>query len=70
MAVESSNSSARKRVKYLEDPLQKLQLTEAERRGVVLAKADGEDLPRIKWMAAAKLLTIRAGSVEECRESQ
>lgn len=57
-------------MKYLEDPLQKLQLTEAERRGVVLAKADGEDLPRIKWMAAAKLLTIRAGSVEECRESQ
>jgi hypothetical protein len=55
----SSNSKARRDEGDLDDLLRKLQLTKAEREGVFLAKADREGFPKVKWMAAAKLLTIK-----------
>ncbi|KAK1610483.1 hypothetical protein QYE76_034156 [Lolium multiflorum] len=42
--------------------LRKLNLSEAEREGVVLGKADQGNLPEVKWMAVAKLLTIKGFS--------
>ena len=47
----------------MDELLSKLQLSEEERDGVVLAKADRENLPAVKWMAVAKLLTLKDFSV-------
>lgn len=41
----------------VDELLQKLRLSDAERDGVVLAKDDRKRLPPVKWMAAATLLT-------------
>lgn len=41
----------------MDELLQKLCLSEAEREGVVLAKEAAGDLPDVKWLAAARLLT-------------
>ena len=38
---------------------QKLQLNDAKRDGVVLAKEERENLPKVKWLAVAKLLTVK-----------
>jgi hypothetical protein len=46
----------------VDELLSKLQLSEAEKEGVLLTKADHEALPEIKWMAAAKLLTSKSFS--------
>ena len=39
--------------------LQQLQLNDAERDEVVLAKEERENLPKVKWLAVAKLLTLK-----------
>lgn len=39
--------------------LQKLRLSEAEKKGVVLAQEDRGSLPKVKWMVAATLLTMK-----------
>lgn len=43
----------------VDDLLSMLHLSEAEKDGVVLAKEDRENLPKVKWMAAARLLTSK-----------
>ena len=43
----------------VDELLKKLQLSEEEKDGVVLAKADRDNLPVVKWMAVAKLLTAK-----------
>jgi ATP-dependent RNA circularization protein (DNA/RNA ligase family) len=43
----------------VEELLQKLHLSETEREGVVLRKEDNADLSAVKWLAAAKLLTVK-----------
>ena len=40
-------------------PLQNLTLREAELDGVVLSAEDRKKLPQVKWMAVAKLLTVK-----------
>ncbi|CAD6247136.1 unnamed protein product [Miscanthus lutarioriparius] len=47
----------------VDELLKMLQLSEEEKDGVVLAKEDRENLPAVKWMAAAKLLTAKEFSV-------
>lgn len=41
----------------LDDLLQKLKLSDTEGGGVFLAKVTREEFPKVKWMAAAKLLS-------------
>lgn len=43
----------------VDELLSKLQLNEAEKDEVVLAKVDRENLPAVKWMAAARLLSSK-----------
>ena len=43
----------------MDELLKMLQLSEEEKDGVVLAKEDRKNLPAVKWMAAAKLLTAK-----------
>ncbi|CAN6323855.1 unnamed protein product [Urochloa humidicola] len=59
MATESSSARSKKKEVDVGELLKKLRLNEAEREGVFLAKGEGETLPAMKWMAAAKLLTVR-----------
>lgn len=59
MAAEASGDGVKKKIVDVNELLQKLQLSEAEKEGVFLAKEDKEGLPEIKWMAAARLLTTR-----------
>ena len=59
MAAEPLRTGSTRRDVGVEELLQKLQLSEAEREGVVLWKEESENLLSIKWMAAAKLLTTR-----------
>lgn len=59
MAAESSLSGGGKKDVEVEDLLQNLHLSEVEREGVHLTKEDSGSLPVIKWMAAAKLLTVK-----------
>lgn len=58
MAAGSSKLHGKKEVD-VNALLQKLRLNETERSGVVLTKEVDGGLPTIKWMAAAKLLTVR-----------
>jgi hypothetical protein len=60
MAAESWTT--RKKDVDVEELLKKLHLSNIERVGVVLAKEDRENLPAIKWMAAARLLTTKGFS--------
>ena len=46
----------------MDELLRNLQLSEKEKEGVFLAKADRVNLPEVKWMAVAKLLTVRGFS--------
>jgi hypothetical protein len=59
MAAEPLRTGSTRRDVGVEELLQKLQLSEVEREGVVLRKEESENLPSIKWMAAMKLLTTR-----------
>jgi len=43
----------------VQDLLKKLRLSDVEQEGVVLAKVDWAKLPEVKWMAAAKVLTVK-----------
>ena len=43
----------------VQDLLKKLRLSDVEQEGVVLAEVDRAKLPEVKWMAAAKLLTVK-----------
>lgn len=47
----------------VDELLNRLQLSEEERDGMVLAKEDWDNLLVVKWMAAAKLLTSKNFSV-------
>lgn len=58
MAAESSRARAKHDL-GLDELLQKMQLSEVEREGFVLAKEEKENLPTVKWMAVAKLLTSK-----------
>jgi hypothetical protein len=46
----------------VDELLGNLKLSEEEKEGVVLAKADRGSLPEVKWMAVARLLTVRGFS--------
>ena len=59
MAAQFSAAKERKDTVDVEEPLGKLKLSESKRQGVVLVKADRESLPEVKWMAAARLLTVK-----------
>ena len=59
MAAEFSAAKERKDTVDVEELLGKLKLSESKRQGVVLVKADRESLPEVKWMAAARLLTVK-----------
>jgi hypothetical protein len=63
MAAESSKMGASRMEPEVDELLNKLQLSEEEKDGVVLVKADRDNLPAVKWMAAAKLLTSKDFSV-------
>ena len=62
MAAESSKMGVSRAELEVGELLSKLQLSEEE-DGVVLAKAVRDNLPVVKWMAAAKLLTSKDFSV-------
>ena len=57
MSAESSRGGAKKEM-GLHELLRRMQLNEAEREEVVLAREEKEKLPVVKWMAVAKLLTL------------
>ena len=57
MAAESSSS--RRGGVDVEEMLRKLKLSEGEKEGVFLAKEERSGLPEVKWMAVAKLLSVR-----------
>jgi len=59
MAAQFSAAKERKDTVDVEEPLGKLKLSESKRQGVVLVKPDRESLPEVKWMAAARLLTVK-----------
>jgi len=59
MAAESSKAGEKRAEMEVDELLKMLQLSEEEKDGVVLAKEDRENLPAVKWMAAAKLLTAK-----------
>lgn len=59
MAAESSERGAMKADLSVDELLSMLKLSDAEKDEVVLAKEDRENLPAVKWMAAAKLLTSK-----------
>jgi hypothetical protein len=59
MAAESSKMGAKKVDLNVDELLSKLQLNEAEKDEVVLAKVDQENLPAVKWMATARLLSSK-----------
>ena len=63
MAAESSKMGASRAELEVGELLSKLQLSDEEKDGVVLAKADRDNLLAVKWMAAAKLLTSKDFSV-------
>jgi hypothetical protein len=62
MADESVKGKAWRSEVDVDELLQKLRLSDAERDRVMSAKDDGERLPPVKWMAAAKLLTRKGFS--------
>ena len=53
MAADSSQARARRRDVEVEELLQKLELSETEREGMVLQKEESAGLPEIKWMAGS-----------------
>jgi hypothetical protein len=62
MAAESSKVGGQKELN-VEELLNMLHLNEMEKDEVVLAKEDRENLPKVKWMAAARLLSAKDLSV-------
>jgi hypothetical protein len=67
MAAESASS--KKRGVEVEDLLRKLKLSEFEQEGVFLAKEERSKLPKVKWMAVAKVLTSKSFSEESLRRT-
>ncbi|CAO2163682.1 unnamed protein product [Urochloa humidicola] len=59
MSTSQSKAGARKAEVDGDALLQNLRLSETERNGVVLPRAERESLPEVKWMAVAKLLTVK-----------
>jgi len=59
MAANPTRAGSKKCEVDVNTLLQKLQLNDAERDGVVLAKEERENLPKVKWLAVAKLLTVK-----------
>jgi hypothetical protein len=57
MAAETPKVRAQKGEVDVNELLRKLRLSDAERDGVVLAKEARGNLPEVKWMAMARLLT-------------
>ncbi|KAK1629914.1 hypothetical protein QYE76_004229 [Lolium multiflorum] len=53
----------------VEDLLKKLKLSEEEREGVVLAKEERSNLPEVKWMAVARVLTGKGFSDESLKRT-
>ena len=58
MSAESSRVSTKRDV-GLDELVRKMKLSEAEREEVVLARAEKECLPVVKWMEVGKLLTTK-----------
>ncbi|GJN07955.1 hypothetical protein PR202_ga25833 [Eleusine coracana subsp. coracana] len=59
MATSAAKGKAKMSKTDVEALLQKLRLSEAKKGGVVLAEKDRSNLPEVKWMAMAKLLTVK-----------
>ena len=62
MAGEASKDKTRMSDVDVDELLRKLKLSDSEKEGVFLAMEDRENLPNVKWMASAKLLTAKAFS--------
>ena len=67
MVAESSRGKTGKM--DVEDLLSKLKLSEGEMGGVFLAKEERGGLPEVKWMAVAKLLSVRSFSEESLKRT-
>lgn len=59
MAADSSDARVKTGEVDVNTLLQKLRLNEAEREEVVLAREERGSLPEVKWLAVAKLLTVK-----------
>ena len=59
MAAKSTKVGMQKNEVDVNALLQQLQLNDVERDEVVLAKEERENLPKVKWLAVAKLLTLK-----------
>ncbi|TVU34786.1 hypothetical protein EJB05_16638, partial [Eragrostis curvula] len=59
MAAFTAKGKAKAKEMDVNDLLQKLRLSEAEKEGVILVEKDRSNLPEVKWMAVAKLLTVK-----------
>ena len=59
MAANPTRAGSKKCEVDVNTLLQKLQLNDVEHDGVVLAKEERENLPKVKWLAVAKLLTVK-----------
>jgi hypothetical protein len=53
----------------VDELLKHMKLSDAERDGVFLAKADRGDLPKVKWMAVARLLTVKGFSEQSLEKT-
>lgn len=59
MAEQDGSEKGKRQDFDMEKLLQKLNLSEAEKEGVFLAKEERANLPEVKWMVVGKLLTIK-----------
>ena len=66
MAAESSKKT---KVFEVDELLKNLKLSEAERDGVFLAKAERGDLPEVKWMVVGKVLTDKGFSAQSLEKT-
>ncbi|KAM0890378.1 hypothetical protein ACQ4PT_027087 [Festuca glaucescens] len=67
--MAAGSSGVKKGEAAVEDLLRKLQLSDVEKEGVFLAREERGNLPEVKWMAAAKLLTIKSFSDESLKRT-
>jgi hypothetical protein len=66
IAAETSRTTG---VVEVDELLKHLKLSDAERDGVFLAKADRGDLPKVKRMAVARLLTVKGFSEQSLEKT-
>lgn len=59
MAAGASHSGTKHGGAEVDELLRKMTLSEAEQDGVILAEEDKAELPEVKWMAVAKVLTTK-----------